>query len=248
MIIAILIGRAGSSGLPGKNTIPILGRPLAEYPLIVAQQTKCIDQLYLSTDSPELMELACTYDARIIERPAYLCTNEALGEDAYVHAHGIIKRDLAKKGLEPDIYVLLMANSPTISPGQIEEGVLELQNDSRLDSAVTVSCYNMWSPLRARRINENGLLDPFIPFETFGDPKNLNCDRDSQGDVWFADMGASIIRSKNLDDLGSGLLPQKWMGQKIYPIKNIGGLDVDYDWQMPQATEWLRQNGVTEKK
>ncbi len=248
MIIAILIGRAGSSGLPGKNTIPVLGRPLAEYPLIVAQKTKSIDQLYLSTDSPELMELARTYDARIIERPSYLCTNEALGEDAYVHAHGIIKKDLAKKGLKADIYVLLMANSPTVNPDQIEEGVLELQNDSSLDSAVTVSCYNMWSPLRARRINENGLLDPFIPFETFGDPENLNCDRDSQGDVWFADMGVSIIRSKNLDDLDSGLLPQKWMGQKIYPIKNTGGLDVDYDWQMPQAAEWLRQNGVTEKK
>lgn len=248
MIIAILIGRAGSSGLPGKNTIPVLGRPLAEYPLIVAQQTKSIDRLYLSTDSPELMEMARDYDAHVIERPAYLCTNEALGEDAYVHAHGVIKEELANDGLSPDIYVLLMANSPTVSPGQIEEGISALQIDSNLDSAVTVSCYNMWSPLRARRINEQGLLDPFVPFETFGDPETLNCDRDSQGDVWFADMGVSIIRSQNLDNLDAGLLPQKWMGQKIYPIKNVGGLDVDYDWQMPQAVEWLRRHGVTEKK
>jgi len=248
MIIAILIGRAGSSGLPGKNSLPILGRPLAEYPLIVANETKSIDRLYVSTDSPALKELARDYDAHIIERPAYLCTNEALGEDAYVHAHGVIKDELAEEDLSPDFYVLLMANSPTVSPGQIEEGISALQIDSKIDSAVTVSCYNMWSPLRARRINEKGLLDPFVPFETFGDPKTLNCDRDSQGDVWFADMGVSIIRSQNLDDLDAGLLPQKWMGQNIYPIKNVGGLDVDYDWQMPQAAEWLRRNGVTERK
>ncbi len=248
MNIAILIGRAGSSGLPGKNTIPVLGRPLAEYPLMVAKQTKSIDRLYLSTDSPELIKLANGYDAHIIDRPEYLCTNEALGEDAYVHAHNVINQETVREGLTPEIYVLLMANSPTVSSDQIEEGISALQIDPNLDSAVTVSCYNMWSPLRARRINKNGLLDPFVPFETFGDPKTLNCDRDSQGDVWFADMGVSIIRPKNLDNLEDGLLPQKWMGQNIYPIKNVGGLDVDFDWQLPQAIGWLRQHNFTERK
>jgi hypothetical protein len=29
------------------------------------------------------------------------------------------------------------------------------------------------------------------------------------------------------------------MGQAIYPIKNVGGLDVDYPYQMPQAQWWL---------
>jgi len=242
MIIAIMIGRKGSSGLPGKNTLQMLGKPLSEYPLMAAAGAPSIDRIYLSTDSPDLMEIARGYDAQIIERPAYLCTNEALGEDAYVHAHGIIKKDLAKEGMDPSIYVLLMANSPTVSSEQIEEGVAVLQNNPNTDSAVTVSCYNMWSPLRARKINEDGYLDPFVPFETFGDPKTLNCDRDSQGDVWFADMGESIIRPKNLDELEDGLLPQKWMGHKIYPIKNVAGLDVDYEWQIPQAEYWISTN------
>ena len=247
MIIAILIGRAGSSGLPGKNTIPVLGRPLAEYPLMIAAKTKSIDRLYLSTDSPDLIKLGSSYGAHIIERPDYLCTNEALGEDAYVHAHKIIIEELSSENQSPNLYILLMANSPTVNSDQIEEGISALQANKKIDSAVTVSSYNMWSPLRARRINKNGLLDPFVPFETFGNPKTLNCDRDSQGDVWFADMGVSIIRPKNLDNLELGLLPQKWMGQSIYPIKNTGGLDVDFDWQVPQAAEWLRQNGFVEK-
>ena len=248
MNIAIMIGRAGSSGLPGKNTLSVLGRPLSEYPLIAASKTSSINRIYLSTDSVDLKKISKDYNVNIINRPDYLCTNEALGEDAYVHAHGIIKKELKKEGLSPDIYVLLMANSPTVSPAQIEEGISILQRNTDIDSAVTVSCYNMWSPLRARKINNEGLLDPFIPFETFGDPKTLNCDRDSQGDVWFADMGVSVVRSKNLDDLQGGLLPQKWMGQNIYPIKNIGGLDVDYKWQVPQAIDWLKQNGFEEKE
>jgi len=244
MNIAIMIGRKGSSGLPGKNTLKVLGRPLSEYPLMAASQSKNIDRIYLSTDSSELIKIAESYGAHIIERPARLCTNEALGEDAYVHAHGIIKKELAQEGFTLKIYALLMANSPTVSSEQIEEGIEILKKKPEIDSAVTVSCYNMSRPLKARRNNADGLLEPFVPFETFGNPQTLNCDRDSQGDVLFADMGVSIIRPKNLDNLEGGLLPQKWMGQKIYPIKNIGGLDVDYEWQVPQAINWLERNGV----
>ena len=151
-----MIGRAGSSGLPGKNTLSVLGRPLSEYPLIAASKTSSINRIYLSTDSVDLKKISKDYNVNIINRPDYLCTNEALGEDAYVHAHGIIKKELKKEGLSPDIYVLLMANSPTVSPAQIEEGISILQRNTDIDSAVTVSCYNMWSPLRARKINNEG--------------------------------------------------------------------------------------------
>ena len=166
----------------------------------------------------------------------------ALGEDVYVHAHGVIRSELAAEGLEPELYVLLMANAVTVSPAQLVEGITALRAYPSLDSAVTVSRYNMWSPLRARRINVEGVLEPFVPFETFGDPATLDCDRDSQGDVWFADMGVSIVRPANLDHLEGGLLPQKWMGRRIYPIKNEGGLDVDYPFQLPQASWWVENN------
>jgi len=140
--------------------------------------------------------------------------------------------------------VLLFANAPTVTPALIEEGVNALRKDPEHDSAVSVSCYNMWSPLRARRIGDDGLLHPFVPFETFGDPSTLNCDRDSQGDVWFADMGLSIVRPRCLENLHAGLLPQKWMGQRIFPLKQWGGLDVDYEWQIPLVEHWLRAHGV----
>jgi hypothetical protein len=128
----------------------------------------------------------------------------------------------------------------------IDEGIRVLRESPEIDSAVSASAYNMWSPLRARKIGEDGLLHPFVPFETFGDPKTLNCDRDSQGDAWFADMGLSVVRPECLESLDDGLLPQKWMGQKIYPLKQWGGLDVDFEWQLPQVEYWLRKHGFTE--
>lgn len=240
LIVAILIGREGSTGYPGKNLVPVLGKPLMAWPLNAAKQVAEIERVYVSTDSSRIKAVAQEYGARIIDRPARLATKEALGEHAYEHAHQVIVAELKREGIEPELYVLLMANAPTVSPAQLREGIAALRAHPEYDSAVTVSCYNMWSPLRARRIGADGLLHPFVPFETFGDPKTLNCDRDSQGDAWFADMGVSIVRPRNLDRLEDGLLPQKWMGQKIYPIKNEGGLDVDYPYQMPQAEFWLK--------
>jgi len=243
MIAALLLGREGSLGFPGKNTAPVLGRPMMAYPLLAARHAKSVDEVYVSTDSPSIREIAKEYGALLIDRPPELCTTTALGEDAYVHGYRHI-RDVLKKEIE--LLVLLFCNGATITAWTIDEGIDVLRRDPTLDSAVTVSRYNMWSPLRARKVGPDGLLQPFVPFETFGDPKTLNCDRDSQGDVWFADMSVSVVRPHCLENLHEGLLPQKWMGRRIYPLEQWGGLDVDYDWQVPQVEFWLRKHGFTQ--
>jgi hypothetical protein len=142
--------------------------------------------------------------------------------------------------------VLLFCNAPTVSSQLIDEGIEALRARPELDSAVSVSAYNMWSPLRSRRVGSDGLLHPFVPFEAIGNPSALNCDRDSQGDVYFADMGVSVVRPRCLENLGQGLLPQRWMGQRIFPLRQWGGLDVDFEWQIPQAEFWLKAHGIHE--
>jgi molybdopterin-guanine dinucleotide biosynthesis protein A len=245
VIPALLIGREGSVGFPDKNVYPILGKPLMEYPLLAAKGCRSIDAIYVSTDSPGIKEISRSHGARIIDRPMELCTPESLGEDVFVHGYHAIRKSLpSNEGVE--MLVLLMCNAPTITSRLIEEGIQVLRAHPDYDSAVSVSRYNMWSPLRARRIGNDELLHPFIPFEAFGNPETLNCDRDSQGDVWFADMGASIVRPRNLEHLVEGLLPQKWMGRRIYPLKQWGGLDIDYEWQLPQVRFWLEKHGHRE--
>jgi len=244
VICALLLGREGSTGFPGKNVTSVLGRPLMAYPLMAAQVAKTVNRIYVSTDSPRIKEIGAAYGAEAIDRPAKLCTPEALGEDAYKHGFEVIRERLAEDGEDIELMVLLFANAPTVTGNTIDEGVRTLRENPDIDSAVTVSAYNMWSPLRARKVGDDGLLQPFVPFETFGDPKTLNCDRDSQGEVMFADMGLSIVRPRCLENMEDGLLPQKWMGQKIHPLRQWGGLDVDYEWQLPQAEFWLRAHGI----
>jgi CMP-N-acetylneuraminic acid synthetase len=50
MVCALLIGREGSSGFPGKNVYPVLGHPLVAYPLMAARAALNADYRPLTID------------------------------------------------------------------------------------------------------------------------------------------------------------------------------------------------------
>ena len=243
MIVALMMGRAGSIGFPEKNIKKVLGRRLFEYPLIASKKSRHVDKIFVSTDCPIIASISKKYGAIHIKRPKKLANSKALGEHVYEQGYNEIKRMLNLKEKNIEFIILLMANAATITNKLIDKGINILRKNKNFDSAVTTSIYNMWSPLRARKLNKKNLLKPFVPFETFGNPKTLNCDRDSQGNVYYADMSVSVVRPRCIENLKDGLLPQKWMGKRIAPIPSWGGCDVDYDWQLPMVEFWLKKNG-----
>ena len=243
MIIALLVGRGGSVGLPNKNVYPVLKRPLMSYPLLAAQNSKFVDDVYVSTDSKAIEEVGIKFGAKIIKRPAELATSEAVLEDTFLHAYKFIKEQLKE---ELEFVVILMCNAVMILPETIDKGIEILRSKKDLDSAVTVSDYNMFSPTRARKIGKDGCLHPFIPFDLF--KFNIDSNRQKQDSVYFHDCGASIVRPHCIENVHQGLLPQKWMGKKIYPLTQTGGLDIDYRYEIPIAENWLKEKGFTENK
>ena len=243
MICTLMMGRVGSTGFPNKNIKKVLGRHLFEYPLLASKNSQNVDKIFVTTDCSVITRVSKKYGAIHIKRPKRLARNKALGEEVFQHGYFEIKKILNLNAKNIEFIVLLMANAPTITGKLIDKGINILRRNKNFDSAVTTSIYNMWSPLRARKVDSNNLLKPFVPFKTFGNPKTLNCDRDSQGDVYYADMSVSIVRPRCLEKLKDGLLPQKWMGKKIASIPSWGGCDVDYEWQLPMVEFWLKKNG-----
>src|SRR5438034_4515315 len=123
MIAALLLGREGSTGFPGKNTFPVLGRPMMVYPILAAKHAKYVDEVFVSTNSGRIKKIAADLGASIIDRPAELATKEALGEDAYAHGYHYI-RDILERPVE--LMVLLFCNAPTILPSTLDEGITAL--------------------------------------------------------------------------------------------------------------------------
>jgi len=240
--ITIILGRKGSKGVIDKNTMDILGRPSYSYSFDAAKKSKYLDKIFVSSDHPEILKSANKEGFITINRPKKLCTDSALFEDALVHAYYEAKKKTIHK---PSYVVVLMCNSVTINANLIDTGIELLEKNYMADSAVTTTILNMYSPLRARRLNEEGFLDPFVPFEVFGNPKTLNCDRDSQGNVYFADMSHTVCRADCIENIDDGLLPQKWMGKKIIPILNQNGCDIDEPWQIDMSKRWLKANNLS---
>ena len=246
MISAIVIGRKGSKGFKNKNISKILNRHMFEYPILQAMKSKKIDKVFFATDCEKMKLKSKKFIKKgleLIQRPKYLNSDKALGDDVFKYCHDFIEKKYGKNKL----MVLLFANAPMISTSMIDKGLDFLERNKSFDSIVSVSRYNMWSPLRARKISKNGSLVPFVPFKHFAKGKSLkklNCDRDSQGDVYFADMSLSVVRSRCFKDMENNLLPQRWMGKKIAPLFSWGGADIDYEWQIPQAEFWLKRNKI----
>jgi len=119
MIVAALIcARGGSKRIPRKNVAMCAGKKLIEWPLIAANEAKCIDRIFVSTEDAEIAETGRLHGAEIIDRPWQFATDLAPDGSMAYHAYSeIIKR------CDADYIVKLHATSPCIQGYHIDEAL-----------------------------------------------------------------------------------------------------------------------------
>lgn len=246
-VIAMLFGRGGSVALPGKNVKRILGRPSLHYPLMAARASGLVEDIYVSTDSDEIFDLARPFSVKEIRRPAPLASNEALLEDAIVHAFDFVEKASDRPA---DFYLILLCNAVTVMPDRIRQAYGMLCQDNEADSVTTGAKWNMFSPVRARRLEKaTGHLQNYVPMELLSQVVNVSCDRDKSEDCYFCDNSFTLVRREALARLHTNNGPFKWMGNRVLFIEQpAGGGDIDLPWQVPVVEWWLAQHGFTEDK
>ncbi len=80
MILAVIPAQSKSSRLPGKNMKEMLGRPLIDFTIDYAQSCPLIDEIYVSTDSQEIVRHAKTRGIKAVMRPPHLCGDISIAE------------------------------------------------------------------------------------------------------------------------------------------------------------------------
>jgi len=130
-IIAVIPARGGSVGLPGKNLRSFNGVPLVGRTILAAKASRHISEVYVSSDSDEILDVAKKFGALSIKRPAEISDSKASSEAALTHALVTLDRD----GTEPpEILVFLQCTSPFTTSEEIDK-VLAPVVDGRADSA-----------------------------------------------------------------------------------------------------------------
>jgi CMP-N-acetylneuraminic acid synthetase len=158
-VLGLVPARAGSKGVPGKNTRLLAGRPLLEYTARAAGESGVLHRVVLSTDSEEIAECGrrVGLDVPFI-RPAALARDETPMLPVVEHALD----ELRRQGWEPEMVVLLQPTSPLRKPAHIRATVGQLQQTGA-DSVVTVVAVPQHlSPDYVMRV-EDGRLRPFLP-------------------------------------------------------------------------------------
>ena len=122
--LAIIPARGRSKGIPRKNLQEVGGIPLVQRTIEAAQQSHYIKRIVVSTDDPEIENLAKQCEAIVIKRPNDLSTDTASSESALLHAISALSID----GFLEEIVVFLQCTSPFTTGEDIDKVIKALES------------------------------------------------------------------------------------------------------------------------
>ncbi|MCK6455761.1 MAG: N-acetylneuraminate synthase family protein [Phycisphaerae bacterium] len=131
-VLAVIIARAGSKGLPNKCVRSLADRAVIEYTFDHAQSARNIDAVCLTTDSREAAELAAARGIFVIARPQELASDTATVDAAVRHA--VERYEAAHPDFRARMIVLLYGNVPLRPTDAIDRAIEHL----RLTGATSV--------------------------------------------------------------------------------------------------------------
>jgi CMP-N,N'-diacetyllegionaminic acid synthase len=155
----LILARGGSKGLPNKNILPLLGKPLIAYSIECGLKSKFCTDLIVSTDDATIAEVAKSCGANVpFLRPEHLSSDTAKSADAVLHAVDFQE----KIGKNYDLIVLLEPTSPLRDTTDIDLAIQQLLSKEKADSCVSVTLNESAHPTFLFYKNEDHLLNSFM--------------------------------------------------------------------------------------
>jgi len=142
-IICIIPARGGSKGIPKKNIIDFLGKPLLAWSIEDAKNSSLIGQVYVSTDDTDIAKVAEQYGAKVIERPKEISGDFASSEEALQHAVQEVQKE---GGQAIDYVVFLQATSPLRETEDIDKAIEKIisEDADSLFSGASIGDFLIW--------------------------------------------------------------------------------------------------------
>lgn len=160
--IAIIPARSGSKGLPNKNILMLLDKPLIAYTIEAAIKSNEFQRVIISTDSLEYKEISEKYGAEVILRDEYLSNDKAT-------SFMVIEDVLKKIKIENfDYFMLLQPTSPFRDEKHITESIEEFEKEySNLDFLVSMTESSKSADLIKRIGNDKTLKNYDLDYSNY---------------------------------------------------------------------------------
>jgi len=139
-ILAIILARGGSKGIPGKNLFPVNGKPLLHYTVSACLNSTLVNRLVVSTDDEKISKAAKQMGAEVVKRPKSLSGSLSPPDPALEHVLDTLKN---KENYVPDIIIFTQNTSPLRTSQHIDEA-LSLLIKKNYDSVLSGFPYHVF--------------------------------------------------------------------------------------------------------
>lgn len=229
-VLALIPARGGSKGIPGKNIMEILGRPMIAYSIRQAHQSEEIDRVVVSTDHEETAEIAAEWGAEVpFLRPAEYARDDSPDLDVFRHALEWLRDE---EGYEPEAVVHLRPPGPARRVSVIDQAVRLLRSDPHADAVRSIEVASQ-TPFKMWFMGSDGYLTPALTRE--GEPDSQSVPRQSLPLAYWQNGYVDVIRPRAVLEAGS-----MW-GRRVLPLEVEAHVELDYPEDIPRVEEALRR-------
>ena len=221
MRLAVIPARGGSKRIPRKNVALFAGRPMIGYAISVAQRSGLFDRVVVSTDDPEIADVARSLGAELpFVRPAALADDHAVTAAVMVHAlqHGAENGWLSG----PDAEVCcIYPGVPLLNVQDLRQGHEALRTGLYAFAVVPFAA----AIQRALRRQANGATAPFFPEHQATRTQDLEPAYHDAGQFYWGHASTWL----------SGLSIHDHARTVVLPEWRVVDIDTPDDWKRAEA-------------
>ena len=220
--IAIIPARGGSKGIPKKNISNLGGKPLLYWTIQQAKEARNINEVFVSTDSEDIVEIAERYGARC----DFLRPTELAGDK--IGANFAVKYTLEKLSEAGEHFDYVFELQPTYcfrKPSSIEQALEILKKNMQTTSVISCELIqNTSHPSYVMNIHKDGMLK-------FGEFKPDKFARQSLSAAYAAKGVVLASRTDSFIETGSFYSP-KSMPLVIKDSLELFDIDTPHDLKL----------------
>lgn len=211
-IVCVIPARGGSKGIPFKNLVELLGKPLLAWSIKAAKESKEFDRIIVSTDCENIARIAHEWGAEVpFIRPPELARDEVHSVHVVLHALDWLERE---EGGTPEGVMMLLPTSPLRQASDIS-GVVDLFRREQAPSVVSVVDLGKYMT-NLRYLNGNKL-------ERVAPEENPNAQRQGLKKLHSVNGSIFLARPEVLRSAGSFHID----GALGYAMNSINSIDIN---------------------
>jgi len=217
-VLAVIPARGGSKGIPHKNIKEFAGYPLIAYSIAAGLQAETVTRVIVSTDDPEIAEIAKAYGAEVpFLRPESLAQDSTPDLPVFEH---VLRWLMENEGYQPGLVVQLRPTSPIRPVDLVDRAMKLMQDNPDADSARGIVPAGQ-NPHKMWRIDPEGRMQALLSIA--GIPEPYNAPRQILPPIYWQTGHIDVIRP------GVILEKHSMSGNVILPVKIDPAYTVDID-------------------